>query len=312
VVQGTYIRLHLRNSAALVTFMVGAVFALSPASAQETAQKTPSPARGEYVFNLAGCEGCHTDKKNNGPRLAGGREFKTDFGVFYSPNITPDPTTGIGAWSESDFTAALRHGKAPNGSNYFPAFPYPSYTHMSDGDVADLWAYLKAQPAISQTNQPHKLDAPFGWRWLVMFWNWLYLDTGPQPEWSRGRYIAQALSHCHECHTPRNALGGYDADMPYAGTPRNPEGIVVPNITPDKETGIGKWSRGDLEMLFTIGMLPDGDFVGGVMAESVSHATSKMTPQDRVALIEYLSTLNSIANPVKVKKARKSGESDWQ
>lgn len=293
--------------------MAWAVFALSPATGQETLSPIHGePRRGEYIFNLAGCAGCHTDKKNNGQHLAGGREFKTDFGVFYSPNITPEPTTGIGAWSENDFTTALRHGKAPDGSNYFPAFPYPSYTHMNDTDIADMWAYLKAQPAIMQTNRPHALDGPFGWRWLVTFWNWMYLDVGPQPGWNRGRYIAQALSHCHECHSPRNALGGINTDMAYAGTPRNPEGIVVPNITPDDDTGIGKWSRSDLEMLFTIGMLPDSDFVGGVMAESVSHATSKMTPEDRTALIEYLSALRPIANRIKVKKAQKSEESDWQ
>lgn len=291
----------------VATFVMGAAFAFSPASAQDADVLT----RGEYIFNLAGCEGCHTDKKNNGPRLAGGRAFKTDFGAFYSPNITPDATTGIGAWTLDNFRTALRHGEAPDGSHYFPAFPYTSYTHMTDGDIADLWAYLGAQPAVARQNRPHDLRAPFGWRWLMRFWNWLYLDAGPKPEWGRGRYIAEALSHCHECHTPRNALGGYTADMPFAGTQRNPEGIAVPNITPDKDTGIGKWSRGDLELLFTIGMLPDGDFVGGVMAESVTHATSKMTPDDRTALIEYLGALRPVANRVKVKKPQKSGESGW-
>ncbi|MCW8914689.1 MAG: cytochrome c [Magnetovibrio sp.] len=277
----------------------------APANAQTV------PRSGEYIFNLSGCESCHTDKKGNGPRLAGGRAFKTDFGTFYSPNITPDPNTGIGLWTYSDFVRAMREGRSPDGSHYFPAFPYTSYTNMDDEDIKALWEYLKRQPAQAQRNKSHDISPPFSWRWLMRFWNVLYLDKGPKPEWPRGRYLAEALSHCHECHTPRGALGGRDDGMAYAGTKRNPEGITVPNITPNKQTGTGKWKKGDFEMLFTIGMLPDGDFVSGAMSESVSHSTSKMTATDREALIEYLLTLPSIKNQVKAKKAPVSGGQEW-
>ena len=296
-----------RNLAALVTLVTGAAFAWTPASAQDTAAAT----RGAYVFHLGGCEGCHTDKKNKGDRLVGGRAFKTDFGTFISPNITPDANTGIGTWTFENFQTAMRHGQAPDGSNYFPIFPYTSYTHMTDEDLADLWAYLRAQPATVHPNQPHDLKAPYGWRWLMVFWNALYLDAGPQAGWNRGRYIAEALSHCHECHTPRDFLGGYDHDKPYAGSQKNPEGITVPNITPDRETGIGKWSVGDLDLLFTIGMLPNTDFVGGVMAESITHATSKMTPGDRAALIQHLRALPPIANLITSEKPQKSADESW-
>ena len=297
-------RMGLRISTALATLVAGAAFAYSPSA---FAQEPDAVARGAYVFSLAGCEGCHTDKKGNGPRLAGGRVFKTDFGTFITPNITPDPVTGIGRWSFEDFRTAMRAGEAPDGSNYFPAFPYTSYTHITDQDLEDLWAYLQSQPPMKRANQGHDLKAPYGWRWLMPVWNAMNLDAGPKPEWSRGRYIAEALSHCQECHTPRDSLGGYDNSKPYAGTARNPEGIAVPNITPDRETGIGKWPKGDLDLLFTIGMLPDGDFVGGVMAESISHATSKMTKDDRAALLEHLGSLRPIVNRIKVEKARKSG-----
>lgn len=215
-----------RISAALATLVVGAAFAFTPAFAQDVAQIT----RGEYVFNLAGCVGCHTDKKNKGELLAGGRAFETEFGTFYSPNITPDDNTGIGRWTFDDFRAAMRDGEAPDGSNYFPAFPYTSYTHMTDRDLADLWAYLMVQTPVPRTNKDHDLDAPFGWRWTVTFWNWLYLDTGPKPDWSRGRYVTEALSHCHECHTPRDVLGGYQDDMAYAGTKKNPEALPSPTL----------------------------------------------------------------------------------
>lgn len=268
-------------------------------------------ARGEYVFQLSGCEGCHTDKKSEGPRLAGGRALKTDYGTFFSPNITPDQATGIGGWTFDDFRRAMREGVAPGGVNLFPAFPYTSYTRMTDQDLADLWAYLMAQPAVARPNTPHELQAPFGWRWLLPVWNWLYLERGPEAGMERGEYVAQALSHCAECHTPRNWLGGYDASMPYAGTARNPEGIQIPNITPDPATGIGKWSDNDLNALFRFGMLPDGDFVGGVMSESVSHATSKMSPGDLTALIGYLRGLKPIVHRVKTEKARKSGGEEW-
>ena len=205
----------------------------------------------------------------------------------------------------------MRHGRAPDGSHYFPSFPYTSYTRMTDEDLKALWDYLKSQPGVTRENKDHDLSPPFGWRWTVRFWNWLYLDKGPEKGWSRGRYVAEALSHCHECHTPRGSLGGRDDDMAYAGTKRNPEGITVPNITPDPETGIGKWGAGDFDMLLTIGMLPDGDFVGGVMGESVSHSTSKMTPKDRQALIDYLMNRPAIKNRVESKKSQQSQGDDW-
>ena len=298
--------------AVLATLVAGAalVFPALPTQAQDVAQDRQ--AAGEYIFNLAGCEGCHTDKKAKGPRLAGGRAFKTDYGTFFSPNITPDPDTGIGKWSEGDFKRALREGLAPDGTHYFPAFPYTSYTHMTDEDIAALWAYMKVQPAVAHANTPHNLSAPFGWRWLMVFWNTLYLDQGPKADWNRGRYVTEALSHCHECHTLRNAIGGYRQDQAFAGTKSNPEGITIPNITPDAVTGVGKWTEGDFNMLFTIGMLPDGDFVGGVMSESISHSTSKMTAEDRQALIHHLQSLPSIHNAVKAPKDKVSGDNEWE
>jgi len=291
----------------LATFVAGAVFVAAPVSSH--AKDTQDS--GEYIFNLAGCEGCHTDKKGGGQRLAGGRAFKTDYGTFYSPNITMDLDTGIGAWLLEDFRRAMREGVAPDGSHYFPAFPYTSYTHMTDSDITALWAYLKTQPTVTQSNQKHDLKPPFGWRGLIPLWNALYLDKGPKNDWSRGRYIAEALSHCHECHTPRNPIGGYDTAKAYAGTSRNPEGIAVPNITPEPKTGTGKWKSADFDMLFSIGMLPDGDFVSGVMSESVSHSTSKMTTDDRKALIEYLQSLPPIENRIESEKPKNSGTQEW-
>jgi len=254
-------------------------------------------ARGEYIFNAADCLGCHTVPKT-GQRLAGGRALKTPFGTFYTPNITPDRETGIGGWTDRDFIRALREGRSPNGTAYFPVFPYTSFTHLTDQDLRDLKAYLDAQPPVSQRNKPHEVSPPFGWRFLLPVWQALFLDKDGLPEetgwderWKRGRYLVQAAGHCGECHSPRNFLGAVDHDRMLAGSPTGPEGKAVPNITPDPEKGIGKWSEGEVTFLLEIGMQPDGDFVGDGMREVVENSTSKLTAEDRAAIAAYLRTV---------------------
>jgi mono/diheme cytochrome c family protein len=258
----------------------------------------PGPAgdaqRGEYVFAAAGCLGCHTEK--GGERLAGGRGLPTPYGTFYTPNITPDPTHGIGRWSEADFFRAMREGEAPDGSSYFPAFPYTSYTAMTDQDIRDLWAHLRAQPASAKVDRPHELSAPYGWRFVMPVWKALYFEPGPLPaqpakseEWRRGEYLTRALGHCGECHTPRGSLGAMDNSRLMAGVPKGqgPEGDAVPNLTPHPD-GLADWSPGDITTVLSMGMLPDGDFVGSGMNEVVENSTSKLTEADRRAIATYL------------------------
>ena len=281
--------------------------AAAPAIGAETGDVL---ARGKYVFDAADCMACHTDAANNGPLLAGGRKLETPFGVFYSPNITADPKTGIGRWSDDDFVRALRHGLAPDDGNLFPVFPYPSYTLMTDADMRAVKAYIFSLPPAVRENRPHEVKPPFGWRYLLTFWKALFFepgafrpDAGRDGQWNRGAYLATALGHCGECHTPRNALGAPDADKVLAGASQGPDGGAVPNITPDPATGIGKWSDDDLHSLFTLGMKPDGDFVGGGMAEVVSNSTAKLTAADRKALIAYLKSLPPVVNKVARKPA---------
>ncbi|WP_448190695.1 c-type cytochrome [Azospirillum sp. sgz301742] len=266
------------------------------ASAADPASTDPVQ-RGEYVFAAAGCHGCHTDEKGGGAPLAGGRPLKTPFGTFYSPNITPDPTHGIGRWSDADFARALRTGHGKEGEPLFPAFPYTSYTRMSDRDIADLKAYLFSRPANPAANKPHDLSPPFGWRFLLPVWQALYLEEGAlkddpakPPEWNRGRYIVEALGHCGECHSPRNWMGGIDGSRALAGNPKGPDGDKVPSLRPDPKT-LGTWSVGDVETVLETGMLPDGDVVGGAMGEVVRNSTSKLTAADRHAVAVYLKSL---------------------
>ena len=259
--------------------------------------------RGAYIFNAADCVGCHTDVKNGGPRLAGGRALTTPFGTFFSPNITPDKRYGIGGWTLAQFEGALRHGVAPEGHYEFPVFPYPSFTGMSDRDVADLYAYLMAQPPVAQPSKRHEVGLPFSWRFLQFGWRLLFFREGrvlPEPgksaEWNRGNYLVNAIAHCGECHTPRNFLGGMRTSRLLSGDPHGPDDQKVPNITSDKETGIGDWSVDDIVELLSSGQKPDFDTVGGSMREVVE-GTKTLTDADRRAIAVYLKSVPPIATP---------------
>jgi len=286
--------------------------AVTLAAATVMAAEPNAVERGRYLFDAAGCAGCHTDKKNKGDPLAGGRALRTPFGTFYSPNITPDQETGIGGWTVDDFDRALRQGVAPNGSSYFPAFPYTAYTRMTRRDIRDLWAYIATLPAAQKANRPHDIAWPYGWRPLLAVWKALYFTPGRLPPGSgRGAYLVEALGHCGECHTPRHALGGFKSGLAFAGTRDGPTGGLIPNITPDRETGIGKWSEGDLDSLLDLGMLPDGDFVGSEMGEVVEHTTSRLTKADRKAIIGYLRSLPAVRHLVVKNKKKAAPEKDW-
>jgi mono/diheme cytochrome c family protein len=267
----------------------------------QPAAAAPSAERGAYIFAIAGCQGCHTDK--GGTPLAGGRALKTPFGTFHGPNITPNPEHGIGGWSDEDFIRALREGDGPGGSNLFPVFPYTSFTLMTDADMRDLKAYIFSLPPSDQPNKEHDINFPFGWRFLLTPWKWLNFSEGPfepdpnqSAEWNRGAYLVTALGHCGECHTPRGWLGEMLTSSAMSGNTEGPDGSKVPNITPDKATGIGSWSKGQVAAALRSGMLPDGDFVGDAMGEVVQNSTSKLTDADREAIATFLLSLPPIAN----------------
>jgi mono/diheme cytochrome c family protein len=259
------------------------------------------PARGEYVLRLGGCVSCHTDEKNGGAFLAGGRAVSSPFGTFYTSNITPDPETGIGGWSMGAFVRAMTEGMSPRGHPYYPAFPYTSYTGMGLDDLVDLKAYLDTVKPVANEVPGHELPFPFGFRPLLKGWQLLFFDQGSSqsdPErseiWNRGAYLVNGPGHCVECHTPRNLLGASERDRFLAGTRQGPEGKPVPNITPHEEDGIGRWSRSDLTFALKTSILPDGDVFGGAMAEVVEDATSHWTDQDREAVAEYLLTVEPL------------------
>lgn len=277
-----------------------AVFPYS-ASAQTPADSTLLK-HGEYVFRISGCSHCHTAE--NGTQLAGGRALVTPFGTFYTPNISSHKTAGIGSWSVDDLQRALRHGVSPGGNDYYPAFPYTAYTRMHSKDLRALHAYLLSLPASAQANRPHELAWFLQWRFAAWVWKWLFFNAGDfqhqtdqSSQWNRGAYIAEAMGHCGECHTPRNPFGALRPDMAYAGNAQGPEDELVPNITSHEVTGIGDWSRDDLHEFLKFGELPDGEYAAGSM-DPVIEGLRHLTPEDRDALTNYLRTLPPIENRI--------------
>lgn len=258
-------------------------------------------ARGRAVLEAAGGCTCHTDFEGEGPPLAGGRAIETPFGVFRSTNITPDAATGIGRWSDADFLRAMREGRAPDGSAYFPVFPYTSFTGMSDEDLLALKAYLFSLPPVSRANQPHEAWPPFRWRIAARAWQMLEFtparfapDPARSPEWNRGAYLVTAVAHCGECHTPRTLTGALDRTRWLAGAAEGPEGELAPNITPHDATGIGRWTRADLVWYLQTGLKPDGDDTQGLMAEGIEHGFQHVPRADLEAIAVYLDSVPPI------------------
>lgn len=257
--------------------------------------------RGRYIFTAAGCASCHTHDEV----LAGGRPLETPFGIFYPPNITPDREQGIGDWSEADFMRALQEGVNPQGEHYYPAFPYTSYTRMTRADMRALYAYLMTLQPVVRASRTHDLPWFLSSRKLLGLWKagrftpgrYQYAPERPA-DWNRGAYLAQALGHCGECHTPRGLLGGARGNRFLAGTRSGPEGKEVPNITQDRKTGIGDWSPAEQRAFLSSGRLPDGAYTGPLMAEVLGSSSMSLTAADRRALATYLQSLPPIHHDI--------------
>ena len=253
-------------------------------------------ARGAYLVNAGGCVSCHLAVNDDGSTdstvLSGGHALVTDFGTFYAPNITPDVDTGIGNWRAQDFLRALQHGRSPEGSFYFPAFPYRSYAGLNDQDVLDIGAYLLSLDPVNNAVPEH--ETPW---WLSRFalvgWNLLAdLTGGKEPELisgqedslliERGAYLARNLGHCGECHTPRNGLGISQLAREFSGAQIGEDKIEA--IDP---AALEDWDRSSFDLFLLLGMKPDSDFVGGDMSDVIEHNTSRLTDADRLALAAF-------------------------
>lgn len=279
--------------------VLAAGFVITRPSAEDPSalsELSGDPENGRLVFWAGGCASCHAAPGATGEAklvLAGGLRLPTEFGTFIVPNISPDPTHGIGGWSTADLFNAMHHGTSPEGEHYYPAFPYTSYVHATPQDVADLKAFLDTLPPSDRADEPHELSFPFNQRLTLGVWKLMnpspdWVVTGDlTPEETRGRYLVEGLGHCGECHTPRNFLGGAKQNRFLAGG-KGPDGKGVPNLTPTK---LKNWSDAELKDFLVTGITPDGDVPAEAMGEVIRNTTSQLTSDDLAAVIAYLRSL---------------------
>jgi mono/diheme cytochrome c family protein len=277
-----------------------ACFFIWPASIEAVQATRAQPigsalvAKGEYLTKAADCAACHTAP--GGEPFAGGRAFKLPFGTIYSSNITSDRETGIGKWSDAEFVRAVHRGIGKNGEDLYPAFPYTAYALLSTDDVLAIRAYLSTARPVSLRNPDNTLVFPFNQRYTLRAWKLLFVPTRPwEPStahdaaWNRGSYLAEALAHCGECHTPRNLMLATKSDRKYAGAVV--DGWKAYNITSDSETGIGAWSDADIERYLSSGHATARGSAGGGMAEAIDLSLRHLCSEDIAALTRYLRTI---------------------
>lgn len=247
--------------------------------------------RGAYIARTADCMACHRED------YSGGVAIETPIGNIYSTNITPSKRYGIGNYTQADFAKALRKGRSPNHQIY-PAMPYPSYHGMTDDDISALFAYFQTVAIVDKP--PEKtthLPFPLNIRSLMLAWNVINVPstenrTDLTPVQQRGEYLVNNLEHCGTCHTPRNLTQGLDKDRYLSGAPLGK--WFAPNITPDIDTGIGRWSERDIVTYLRTGKLDKRAYAGGPMAEAVGHSTRYLTDDDLSAMASYLKVVPAI------------------
>jgi mono/diheme cytochrome c family protein len=281
------------------TIFAGVAITLSAVGSAKAGDSDPQEftqiEHGRYLAVLSDCTSCHTVPGSNQP-FAGGRAIETPFGNIVAPNITPDPETGIGSWSDDAFDAAVRHGLRRNGSRLYPAMPYTAYTKMSRDDVQAIHAYLNTVTPVRNAVVANTLPFPFNIRTSMRVWNAMYFtpgdykpDSKQSAEWNRGAYLVDGPGHCGACHTPKTFLGGDKTDRYLRGGYL--QGWSAPDITGDSRVGLGTWSTAEL-----VAYLKSGhnrvSAATGPMAEVISLSTEHMTDPDLKAIATYLKSLS--------------------
>ncbi|HUL64049.1 MAG TPA: cytochrome c [Burkholderiaceae bacterium] len=249
-------------------------------------------ARGEYLAAAGDCNACHTIR--GGKSFAGGLPMPTPFGVLYTPNITPDKETGIGAWSADDFWGAMHEGRSKDGSFLYPAFPYTNYTKVTRADSDAIYAYIMSLPPVQQKSRPHEMGFPYNQRKLMAGWRALYFkpgefkdDPNQSAEWNRGAYLVEGLGHCNACHATRNALGAITEDDDYSGGLIPVQNWYAPSLTSSRETGLGDWELPEIVELLRTGV-SERSAVFGPMADVVKHSLQELSLADLKAMAAYL------------------------
>jgi len=276
----------LRKLAAATVILL----AFAPIAARADAQ-SDLVARGEYITRAADCVACHTAP--GGKPFAGGRAFTLPFGVLYSPNITPDQSTGIAGYSDDDWVRMLHDGIGRDGKYLYPAMPYTSYTLMTREDALAVKAYLMSLAPVPAKVPDNQIRFPFNQRWGMFFWNFLnnpdrrfQADDSKSVEYNRGGYLVDALGHCGECHTPRNFMMALKQSKKFAGEEQ--AGWLDYNLTSDRTSGLGGWSDAQLEQYLSTGHADGHGVASGPMAEVVGYSLRYLKPEDIHAVVTYL------------------------
>ncbi len=294
--------------APLARLVVLALAFLAAGGGPASAAAQPSAAevaRGRYIFGAAGGCGCHTVPGQ--PVNAGGRRYDGPYGTVYSTNITPDRETGIGAWTDEQVIAAIRLGRRPNGERLLPVHPYPVFNGMAAEDLRALVAFLRTVPPVNRPNQPRRITVPFFESVFLPAWLAAFAPretpppAAPTGGLARGEYLVRAVGHCGECHTPRTLTYAPDNSRFLAGNPNGPENSVVPNITPDPQTGL-TWSEEEIAEYLATGNKPDGDVAAGLMAEVIQGTLAgykDLTRADRLAIARYLKSIPPVRHVIR-------------
>ncbi len=278
-----------RGLVALAALAIAALIPAAPATAQQAQVQ-----RGEYLARAGDCISCHT--ANGGAPFAGGLRLDTPFGYMLSPNITPDPTTGIGRWSGADFYRALRDGVNKRGQDMYPTMPYDFYTRATREDIDAIYAYLRTVKPVRNAVDVNHLRFPFDQRWSMAAWRELYFSAGvdkPDPaksaSWNRGGYLVEGFGHCSDCHSPRNLLGGIEKSRDFDGAVI--DGWFALDLTSDITTGLGAWSADEIATYLKSGAYKGKTTTLGPMAEVVRNSLAYLTDADLVAIAEYLKSI---------------------
>jgi mono/diheme cytochrome c family protein len=271
-------------------------FGLPRARAEPSAETI---ARGQALTTAADCASCHT--ADPAKPFAGGKRIDTPFGAIYSPNLTPDQETGLGNWSDEDFRGALRYGVAPDGSRYYPAFPYPYFTKLTRDDLLAIRAYLATLTSFRNPPRPTELQWPLNYRVVMRAWNSLFFRPGifepdqqKSAEWNRGGYLVTGAGHCGGCHTPKNMVGADRRGRTYGGGPI--AGWFAPRLDNAPRSGLKSWSVEDIVEYLQSGRNAKSH-ADGPMADVVKNSTSKMSDADVRAIAVYLKDLPTGAEP---------------
>jgi mono/diheme cytochrome c family protein len=296
---GEWMQGHRTGRAILFSLLLCSAFAVREGTAQPAAETI---ARGEALTVAGDCASCHT--ADPARPFAGGKRIDTPFGGIYAPNLTPDRDTGLGGWSDDDFYRALRHGVAPNGSRYYPAFPYPNFTKLIRDDILAIRAYLATQPPVRNTVPPPELRFPFNFRVVMRAWNYLFFkpgiimpDQAKGAAWNRGRYLVEGLAHCGACHTPKNIFGADRRGQAFGGN--LVQGMFAPRLDSAERSGLKSWSADDIAEYLQSGR-NGRSHAGPLMSEVVVNSTSNMSDADVRAIAVYLKSLPAGAPEPKV------------